>query len=285
MTSFLKPNETLLSRANMICVEIKNSLGFTVNIGLSSNKLLAKMASDFEKPDKIHTLYPHEIATKMWCLPVSELFMVGKRSINKLNKIGIYTIGDLATINQSVLIKLFGKYGKVLWEYANGIDNTEVIKDYVKPKGISNSVTLPYDVSDIEKLNEVLLALAEHVCYRLRSYNLLAMSISVQLKTNEFKVFSHQRKLLIATDSTKVIYHEAKLLLGELYQKQRIRLVGMRISNFIDKNEMQLSLFDLELSQKQKNIDITLDRLKKKYGYNKITKAGKMNIDGIVKFE
>ena len=155
LTGFLLPNEQLIERAYKISTQIKEELGFTVNVGVSSNKLLAKMASDFEKPDKIHTLYTKEIPNKMWPLPVSDLFMVGRNSIPKLEKMGIKTIGDLAKKEEKEIIKRFGKYGKIIWEYANGIDNSPVEENHAKPKGIGNSVTLPQDVSNIEKLEEV----------------------------------------------------------------------------------------------------------------------------------
>lgn len=284
MTGYLPKGKTLLQIAYEINKRVKEELGFTVNIGVAHNKLLAKMASDFQKPDKVHTLFEEEIETKMWNLPVSELFMVGKRSMPKLYKMGIKTIKDLAKKDESYIIKSFGKYGKVIWEYANGIDNSEVIYEEEKPKGIGNSITLPYDYSNIEKIEEVLVALVEQVTYRLRNYNMLAEVVNVQLKTNEFKVYSHQRKLTMPTDNTKIIIEEAKKLLYELYKKEPIRLIGIRVDKLNNKEEIQLSLFD-NTCKKQSKLDKVVDTLKEKYGYDKITRAGKMNLDKNIKFK
>ena len=204
LTKFLGTKDTLMDKAKQISTRIKQELGFTVNIGVSTNKVLAKMASDFEKPDKIHTLYPTEIETKMWPLPVSDLFMVGRKSIPKLERMGIKTIGDLAKADYKKIVATFGKFGKMIWEYANGIDNTEVVNIPEKPKGIGNSITLPYDYSDIDKIEEILLSLTEQVCYRLRKKDMMAKVINVQIKNNVFEVNSHQKKLDVETDSTKI---------------------------------------------------------------------------------
>lgn len=284
MTSYIPKGRTLLEIAYEINKRVKEELGFTVNIGVAHNKLLAKMASDFQKPDKVHTLFENEIETKMWNLPISELFMVGKRSLPKFQKMGIKTIKDLAIRDETQIIKIFGKYGKMIWEYANGIDNSDVIYEEEKPKGIGNSITLPYDYSNIEKIEEVLVALVEQVSYRLRCNNMLAEVVNVQIKTNEFKVYSHQRKMLMPTDNTKIILEEAKKLLYELYNKVPIRLIGVRVDKLTDKDEVQLSLFD-NTSKKQTQIDKVVDELKEKYGQDKITRAGKMNVDKNIKFK
>ena len=276
MTEYLM-KDTLENKANEIHKRVKQELGFTVNIGISNNKLLAKMASDFEKPDKIHTLYTSEIQTKMWNLPVSELFMLGKKSVPKLYKMGIKTIGDLAKKDRQLLIKTFGKHGNIMWEYANGIDNSEVNYKYEKPKCIGNSITLPMDICNIEKLEKVLLGLTEQVTYRLRKSNLVANSVNVQLRTKDFIDTSHQGKLDIATSSTQQIYSKAKILLREMYEEGAfIRLVGVRVDKLEDKEERQLSLFENKDKEKLDKIDRVMDNLKEKYGYNSITFAGRI---------
>ena len=285
MTEYIPKGKTIMDIAYEINKRVKEEFGFTVNIGISENKLLAKMASDFEKPDKIHTLWREEIEDKMWILPISELFMVGKKNLSKLNKMGIRTIKDLAKKEENELIKAFGKYGKMIWEYSNGIDNSEVNYKEEKPKGIGNSITLPYDYQNIEKLEEVLLALVEQVTYRLRKNNLLANVVNVQIKNDEFKVFSHQRKLESPTDSTKIIQEEAKKLLEEIYNNMKVRLIGIRVDKLIEKETMQISLFDNNENEKQKKIDVALDKIKEKYGYDSITRAGKMRIDKNIKFK
>ena len=284
MTGYVPKGKTLLEIAYEINKRVKEELGFTVNVGVAHNKLLAKMASDFQKPDKVHTLFEEEIEQKMWKLPVSELFMVGRKSIPKFYKMGIKTIKDLAMQDKAYMIKTFGKYGKMIWEYANGIDDSQVNFLEEKPKGIGNSITLPYDYSNMEKIEEVLVALVEQVTYRLRYHNMLAEVVNVQIKTNEFKVYSHQRKLMMATDNTKIILEEAKKLLHELFDKTPIRLIGVRVDKLCDKEEVQLSLFD-NTSKKQTKIDKVVDELKEKYGYDKITRAVKMNLDKNIKFK
>lgn len=285
LTGYIPKPRKLIDIAYEISKRAREELGFTVNIGVAPNKLLAKMASDFEKPNKVHTLYQEEIETKMWILPVSELFMVGRRSLPKLQKMGIKTIGDLAKNDEKLLIKNFGKYGKMIWEYSNGIDNEEVNYIKEKPKNIGNSITLPYDYNDIEKIEEVLLALVEQVSYRLRNQEMFANVVNVQIKTNEFKVFSHQRKLDFATDSTKIIGKEAKKLLTEIYNNTPIRLIGVSVSGLVEKEERQISLFENVENEKQKKIDSVLDNIKEKYGYEAITRAGKMQIDKNIKFK
>lgn len=285
LTGYIPKPRKLIDIAYEISKRAREELGFTVNIGVAPNKILAKMASDFEKPNKVHTLYQEEIETKMWILPVSELFMVGRRSPPKLQKMGIKTIGDLAKSDEKLLIKNFGKYGKMIWEYSNGIDNEEVNYIKEKPKNIGNSITLPYDYNNIEKIEEVLLALVEQVSYRLRNQEMFANVVNIQIKTNEFKVFSHQRKLDFATDSTKIIGKEAKKLLTEIYNNTPIRLIGVSVSGLVEKEERQISLFENIENEKQKKIDSVLDNIKEKYGYEAITRAGKMQIDKNIKFK
>ena len=281
MTEFLMGRD-IFDIAKEISSRIKEELGFTVNIGISSNKLLAKMASDYEKPDKIHTLYKNEIEQKMWNLPASELFMLGRKTIPKINKLGMKTIGDIAKADKNVLIKVFGKHGKQMWEYANGIDNSKVIYEYQQPKCIGNSVTLPFDIVNIEKLNEILLLLSEKVSFRLRKHNLIGNSISVQIKTKDFEVFSHQKKIDISTDQTKTIYELSRSLLEKIHNGQKIRLIGVRVFNLSNKDECQMSIFDVAENKKQKKLDDVMDKIKDKYGYNSITRAGEINVRDII---
>ena len=285
MTHYLM-NDTLLNKGKEINRRVKEELGFTVNVGVAHNKLLAKMASDFTKPDRVHTLFENEIQNKMWTLPVSELFMLGKRTVPKLYNMQIKTIGDLAKTNKRILQDKFGKHGTMMWEYANGMDNSEVKYQKEKPKGIGNSVTLPEDVSNIEKLEEILLALTEQVTYRLRKQKMLARVVNVQLRNKDFVDTSHQRKLPNATASTKEIFMYAKELLEQMYRKGTpIRLIGVRVDDLTDTEEMQISLFQDEVkNQKQEKLDKTIDQLKEKYGYNLITRAGKMGVEDFIKF-
>jgi len=273
--------DTPINKAKEINARVKNELGFTVNVGVAHNKLLAKMASDFTKPDRVHTLYEEEIPTKMWPLPISELFMIGKKTVPKLYNMGIKTIGQLAKYDEKILVKKFGKFGKTMWEYANGIDNSEVNYVPEKPKSIGNSVTLPIDTSNIEELEEIVVALVEQVAYRLRKENLLTTVVNVQLRTKDFEDFSHQTKLDYATSNTKDILKAAKGILKQMYKNnQQIRLVGVGLDGLMESEQLQLSLFgNTENNEKQQKLDKVLDNLNEKYGYNFVERAGKLNID------
>ncbi len=285
MTDYLG-NDTLINKAYEINRRIKKELGFTVNVGVAHNKLLAKMASDFTKPDRVHTLFEEEIPSKMWTLNVSELFMLGRKTLPKLYNMRIKTIGDLAKQEKTDMIKKFGKHGLLMWEYANGIDNSQVNYLREKPKGIGNSVTLPRDICSKEEIEKVLLTLTEQVSYRLRRYDMYANVVNVQLRTKDFKDFSHQKKLISPTSNTKNIYVLAKELLNEMYKKGTfIRLIGLRVDNLIEKDEMQLSLFINEEDKRQEKLDKVVDELKDKYGYSSITRAGKLNSEEIVKLK
>lgn len=282
MTLFLHPKEKLIDKAYEINKRVKEELGFTVNIGVANNKLLAKMASDFKKPDRVHTLYPEEIKTKMWTLPISELFMVGRKSIPKLAQMGIKTIEDLASQDEKILIKRFGKHGKMMWEYANGIDQSPVSYQIEQPKCIGNSITLPEDIYNINRLNEVLLALSEQVAFRLRKHDLKANVVSVQIKTKDFISYSHQKTLTSPTNITKEIYETGKELLRKIHQNRGIRLIGIQTSKLVEKDQMQLSMFEEETNKKQEKIDDVMEDLKKKYGYGIITRAGEMKVKNML---
>ncbi len=283
MTTFLM-GDTLLAKANEISKRVKNELGFTVNIGLSNNKMLAKMASDFAKPDRIHTLYPHEIEEKIWPMDVSELFMVGRKSAEKLHKFGIHTIGDLAKFDKKFIERKFGKQGTMMWEFANGIDESPVVYTHEKSKSIGNSITLPMDVENKEKLESILLALVEQVTFRLRKEELLATVAAVQLRDNTFKDFSHQAKLEFATSNTNTIYNLAKKIFEEMYEDGfNVRLIGFRVDGLVEE-ENQISLFNTE-SKKDEKLDKTIDELKEKFGYAAISKASDMKVNKFLKFK
>jgi len=284
ITEFLGKRE-LLSIAYEINRRVREELKFTVNVGVANNKLLAKMASDFTKPNKVHTLYKNEIPNKMWKLPVGELFMIGKQTVVKLNNRGIRTIGDLAKTDKLTIIKIFGRHGALIWDYANGIDEAKVEYLPRKPKGIGNSVTLPKDFETKEELYSIILALVEQVAYRLRKEALLASVVNVQLRTKDFNDFSHQGKLSMPTCNTKDIYEKAKILLDEMYRKNiPIRLVGVRVDNLSEKGKGQISLFEINnKNEKQEKLDKTIDFIKEKFGYDAVTLAAKLNVNEMVK--
>ena len=278
-SDIVKSRQDFIKLANEISQKIKEELLFTVNIGLSDNKILAKMASDFEKPDKIHTLYKEEIQEKIWHLPIEELFMVGKKSAVKLKNIGITRIGELAKANPKMIAKRFGKFGNMIWKNANGLNNDEVIYEEETPKSIGNSVTLPNDCTDINELNKVLLSLTEKVGYRLRKCGLKTTTIGIQIKTNEFLKYSHQKTLSKPTSNTQEIYNTAKVLLEKLYNNQPVRLVGVKLDNLTDNEFNQISIFEQHAKkEKISKLDNVIDNIKDKYGYDSITLGTIMNI-------
>lgn len=235
-----------IEAAHSIKDSIKRELGFTVNIGIGSNKLLAKMASDFEKPDKIHTLFDYEIKEKMWTMPIEKLFMVGKATASKLRELNISTIGELALYDLEILQYKFKKYGILIWNYANGIDESIVgEKIEAKMKGIGNSTTISYDVKDKDKAYEILSYLVEKVTYRLTNSKNACASISVTIKNSSFETYSHQRKLDQYVNSKEEIFKIAKELFDEVWRKDPIRLLGVRVSSLSPQDSFQISFFDL----------------------------------------
>lgn len=266
--------------------EIKDAVykefGFTVNIGISTNHLLAKMASDFEKPNKVHTLFPEEVPVKMWPLPVSDLYMAGRSSVEVLHKLEIRTIGELAKTDPSLLELHLKSHGRTLWEFANGNAGSKVIREHVESKGIGNSTTLPKDATTEDEAKKVLLWLAETVGGRVRKEGVKAKMISVEIKYNTFRSASHQKQLQKATNTDKMIYETACELFHELWSGEPIRLLGIRTSKLVDETEPeQMSIFDLQSTMEQKppkdekhqKLDKALDKIRKKYGDGAIVRG------------
>lgn len=259
--------------ANTIKDRIRDELGFTVNIGVSSNKLLAKMAGDFKKPDLVHTLFPDEIPSKMWPLPVSELFFVGRATNKKLLSLGIGTIGELAHADIDMLKSHFKKHGEVIWGFAHGIDLSGVEEIRLDNKGYGNSTTIAFDVIDTEIAKRVLLALAETVGTRLRSDKVKAGVVSVGIKDFEFHYVGHQAVLDTPTNITIEIYRYACKLFEELWDGSPIRHLGVHTSRVVPvKEARQLSLFDDDF-EKQERLDATIDSIRRKYGIDAIKRA------------
>ena len=263
-----------LEFARKLQKEIYDELGFTVNIGIANNKLCAKMASDFTKPYKIHTLYDNEIQEKMWPLEVGELFGIGKKTVPKLNQINIFTIKDLANSKPEELYKYFKNQSESMINWANGIDDSPVISKPRIPKGIGNEITLDHDVTNINELYKYLLFLSEKVGQRIRKQNKYARVIVVILKDNNFKKYSHQKKLETPTNNNEEIYNMAKIILREIYDDEKIRLIGIRLDNLTDKKIKKVSIFDK--IEEEKNIDEVVDKLNNKYK-NIIKKATLIN--------
>jgi DNA polymerase-4 len=263
--------------ANRIKDEIYENLGFTVNVGIGPNKLLAKMASDFKKPNMVHTLFYDEIPKKMWPLPVGELFTVGKATAERLRHARIETIGDLAHTDPAQLEQMFGpKMGSHLHRYANGISNSPVLAEPEEAKGYSISTTLEDDVETAETAHHILLALADSVAARMRADGFKAFCVAVSIRSNDFKNKSHQQKLREPTDGTNEIYQLAKKLFSELWNgKTPLRLLGIALTDLTKEDYVQTSLFDTadERKTKSKKLDKAVDALRSKYGRSTIQRG------------
>ena len=263
--------------ANEIKDEVYKRFGFTVNVGISSRKVLAKMASDFEKPNKVHTLFPEEVPVKMWPLPIGELFMAGRSSVETMKKLEIYTIGDLANTDPAILELHLKSHGRKLWEFANGLDDSEVESVRAEAKGVGNSTTLPKDLTTEEEALPVLKDLAASVGRRLRKAGQKAGMVSVEINYHTYNQVSHQMQMEKASNQDQDIYRSAIELFRELWNGEPIRLLGIRTSKLSEESEPeQLSLFDMkfeseETRKKKKNLKEALKKLEGKYG------------DGIVK--
>ena len=272
-TKYLYTNH--LELAYKIKDEIKEKFGFTVNVGIGNNKLCAKMASDFEKPDKVHTLLKSEIKEKLWPLPVNDLFMCGKKTSIELNKMNIYTIKDLAEYDFQKLEKKFKSQAKYLKQAAWGIDESKVEERKDKRQSISTTRTLPHDEENKEKLKEVLFVQTEDVCRQLREQNLYASTIAIIYKDKYFKSTTVQEQLENATDNTKEILKKINILFEKSYNNMPVRLIGVRLANLTKFKNTQVSIFDTEIdnNSKEESIQKTVDKINKKFGSSLIMPA------------
>lgn len=260
--------------AEKIRQRIKEELGFTVNIGVGSNKLLAKMASDFQKPDKVHTLFKDEIPAKMWPLPVSQLFFVGRATARKLHVLGIKTIGDLAVSDPELLKTHLKKQGEVIYGFANGIDLSVVMSSPPPNKGYGNSTTIAFDVTDASVAKIVLLALAETVGSRLREHHVRAEVIAVGIKTFDLQYSSHQMVLENATNITQEIHKFACQLFEELWDGTPIRHLGIHTGRVKEEAVLrQQDMFDTVDYERLEKLDETVDNIRMRYGIDAVKRA------------
>ncbi len=256
----------IVELAHQMKDEIYHNFGYTVNIGIANNKLCAKMASDFEKPNKVHTLFSYEIEKKMWPLPVTELFMVGKSSSKTLMEMGIKTIGDLAHADINLLRRRFKSQGDLMHEYANGIDFSKVEPRNAKSKSISVTETLPKDEDSIPILKKILLKQSDRVGRQARKEKLYAQTITLIFKTGDFISYSHQIKLTNPTNITSEIYQKSIEILKKGWRGEPLRLIGIRLSDFTNDNRKQISLFDQEKDFHNDKIQEVMDHISEKYG-------------------
>ena len=264
---------------------IKGRFGFTVNIGISTNKILAKMASDFQKPDRIHTLFPEEIKAKMWPLPIGELYMAGRSSVETLKKLEINTIGDLAQADPELIVLHLKSHGKMLWEFANGRGRDVVQAEPEEAKGIGNSTTLRADAETEEEVYSVFEGLAQSVGRRLKKAGKKAGMVSVEIKYYDFRTVSHQMQIEKPSNDPKVLRETAYNLFLEVWSGEPVRLLGIRTSKLADESEPeQLSIFDLEMQkepdEKHKRLKKAVDELNARFGPGAVVKASLMKKAG-----
>lgn len=260
--------------ATRIKDEIYRELGFTVNVGISTNKLLAKMASDFRKPNLVHTLFPYEIKSKMWGLPVGELFLVGRSTQCTLHTLGIHTIGELANADVDMLRASLKKQGEVIWKFANGEGVSVVEAEPADVKSYGNATTIAFDVTDEATAGMVLMSLAETVGRRLRKDDARAEVVSVNIKYNDLSKASHQCELLHATNVTDEIYQAAARLFEELWDGRPVRLLGIQTSHVSRAGDgRQMTLFDDADYEKREKLDRAMDRIRERFGTDSVKRA------------
>ncbi len=257
--------------------KIYQELGFTVNIGISNNKLLSKVAGDFEKPNKVHTLFPEEMKTKMWPLPVRDLFLVGPATEKKLKLYGIYTIGQLAKADVTLLRRRLGKHGETIWHFANGRNADAVLPQPQDNKGYGNSVTTAQDVTTIPQAHQVLLSLCETVAARMRKDDKCGACVSVSLRTHEFQHASHQKLLHGATNLTSQLFQAACQVFDELWDGVTpLRQLGVQVTRLSNTPYQQYDFFSgVSAVQYERKLvlDETVDSLRDKYGEDIIRRA------------
>ena len=264
--------DDILSLAYKIKDEIKSTFGFTVNVGIGNNKLCAKMASDFLKPDHVHTLFNNEIESKMWPLPIEDLLYIGKSSSSELKKLGINTIGDLAHTNVNYLQKYFKSRSIDMINSANGIDNSPVNPDISKNKCISVSSTLPNDTNNGEELKKILLDMCDQVGLRARREGSFARTIAITAKTSNFRDFSKQKKVINPTNNTMEIYQKVLEIYEEIDKNELIRNIGVRLSDLTDNHQEQISLFQTK-KENDDSLQKLVDDINAKYKNTKIMPA------------
>lgn len=276
-TNFLYPDPIKL--AYQIKDEIYNKFGYTVNIGIANNKLCAKMASDFEKPNKVHTLFNYEIEKKMWPLPVEDLFMVGKSSSKVLREMGITTIGALAHTDLDLLKRRFKSQGEMMKNYANGIDFSPVNPNNHNGKSKSMSVTetMPKDVESTVELKKILMKQAERISRQARKEKVYAQTVALIFKTSDFISYSHQIKLVNPTNVTADIYNYCLDILSKGWRGEPLRLIGIRLADFTNDNRKQISIFDQEKDLHADRMQEILDDISNKYGDGVIIPASLKN--------
>ncbi|MCX7773566.1 MAG: DNA polymerase IV [Clostridia bacterium] len=267
------------SAAAMMMGRIRDELGLWCSIGISDNKFLAKMASEFKKPLGITELYSSDVPEKLWPLSVKAIYGVGKQTADKLEKLNIRTIGELASQNEELLLKHFGKYGHELYLRAHGIDEAPVTPHVPdEMKSIGRSTTLPNDITDLEEAKKVIIQLAEEIGQTARASNKKGRTVQITIKYSDFQSITRQTGISPTYLSRDIIGAGLELLRKNWNSHRPVRLLGISITGFEDGENNQISLFDVlteepEPNQKEERLEKAVDSLREKYGMYKISRG------------
>lgn len=263
--------------ADQIRNAIRNELGLTVSIGVSYNKIFAKMGSDYNKPDGTTVITRDNYKELLWSMDVREMFFVGKATADKLNRAGIYTIGELAQSNRNFLTTLLGKHGGMLYDYTNGLEDSPVrlFSEKEKIKSVGNGTTFRRNLTSLDDIKTAVTALSDTVSSRLRKYQMKCYGVKVDIKDPDFKVISRQKQLEIPTNLEEDIFKTSmEIITSSWNSKKPIRLLTITAINLCDEDEsVQLSLFgnNLETKEKSEKVERAMDDIRAKFGDKSIT--------------
>ncbi len=268
--------ERLFGPAEGVGREIKKRIrdqeGLTASVGIGHNKLVAKIASDLEKPDGFVVVRPEDVQEFLSALPVKKLWGIGKKTEEKLAMLGIKTVGDLASVPKKTLMDMAGKMGQVLWNHARGIDDSPVISDR-EAKSVSNEITYSNDVDDRSKHLETLLTLSEKVGYRLRQHEWVGRTVILKVRMEDFSTYVRHTTLPKPIYLSEAIYSEVYTLYDNLDVHQAIRLLGVGMTQLSSARKQQLMLFDEE-DEKRRRVTEAVDILKARFGEGVIGRGG-----------
>lgn len=268
-----------------IRAQVKSRLGLTLSVGVSYNKIFAKMGSEYRKPDATTEITRDNFKKLLWTKPVEEMFFVGWATSEKLKSVGIFTIGDLGRSDINALAGLLGKQGAVLWNYANGLDDSPVclFNQREKIKSVGNGITFKRDLVGMNDILTAVTGLSDTVASRLRSYQMKAYGIKVDIKNPYFKTISRQMQISVPTQLTSEIKESAISIIKNSWNlNDPIRLLTITAINLVDETvEEQLSFFGENNQSREKNqsIEKAMDQIRKKFGDGSISYAQIVNND------
>ncbi|MEC0110603.1 DNA polymerase IV [Paenibacillus taichungensis] len=273
---------TPLEIAESIQTRIRDELGMPCSIGIAPNKLLAKMASDLKKPNGISILRMRDVPQILWHRPCNEMFGIGKKTAEKLKKLGIETIGQLAKSDERMLTDVFGINGSWLKNSANGINHSAVQAEREANKSIGHTTTLPADISEMDDVHRVLLNISDQVARRLRKHEMLSQGIQITIRTPDMKTITRSRMMEVPTEDASIIYREACDLFAKHWGGGKpVRMLGVTLQTLIPREEsaIQLDLFEYEQKPKKENLIRIMDQLRDKFGENAVVTAGMLGDD------